>query len=537
MDPELFAEIIAAARDWDFENEDINDSFTAVNFESDYFAIDYTEGDIWLFSANGVRGDITIYDADGNIVVSPARGRFGPAEFDARFGGVASGTYYVQVRDSGQRGTFFDEGPYTLSATRLIDEAGDTIETATALTLGDTISGEFEYKEDADIFSLDVVEGQVLSFDIPDVEAIFQILDADGNVLAITSGSGQTLTSAFFDFNYTADADQTIYISLTWSRGPSGTATIPDYDYSFTVTDITPAPFNIIDGTAGNDNILGTSDNDDIAGFDGDDKLFGIDGNDKLFGGDGNDFLNGGRGDDELFGDAGHDELFGFQGDDYLEGGGGRDLLNGGDGQDGLFGGNGKDRLYGGAGDDFLSGGNGNDLLRGEAGADSLFGDAGHDSLNGGQADDYLSGGDGDDRLFGGRDDDILSGDTGQDRLYGQIGDDALEGGAGNDVLFGGAGNDYLSGGTGNDLLIGGAGADIFKFEANSGRDKILDFNLHQDRIDFSDGLIAFQDFEDVKDSAVQIGDDLHLMAGDGNRLIIEDFHIDDLDAELFIFV
>ena len=49
-----------------------------------------------------------------------------------------------------------------------------------------------------------------------------------------------------------------------------------------------------------------------------------------------------------------------------------------------------------------------------------------------------------------------------------------------------GSGIDLLIGGQGNDRLTGGAGADTFRFEAKSGNDVILDFNIAQDKLSFA---------------------------------------------------
>ena len=51
---------------------------------------------------------------------------------------------------------------------------------------------------------------------------------------------------------------------------------------------------------------------------------------------------------------------------------------------------------------------------------------------------------------------------------------------------IGGVGNDVLIGGQGNDMLTGGAGADAFRFDAKSGNDVILDFDIAQDKLSFA---------------------------------------------------
>ena len=63
---------------------------------------------------------------------------------------------------------------------------------------------------------------------------------------------------------------------------------------------------------------------------------------------------------------------------------------------------------------------------------------------------------------------------------------DVLTGGKGNDTIIGGKGNDTIIGGAGNDRLTGGGGHDTFVFATGFGRDTITDFDLVNDKIDWS---------------------------------------------------
>ena len=103
-----------------------------------------------------------------------------------------------------------------------------------------------------------------------------------------------------------------------------------------------PKP-NIINGTAGDDQlsggpgsdqINGRGGNDTLLGLNGSDHLLGGAGNDKLLGGSGDDTINGGNGNDAVVGDGGVDILFGGAGDDFIVGGGegGNDTIDGGTG-------------------------------------------------------------------------------------------------------------------------------------------------------------------------------------------------------------
>lgn len=80
----------------------------------------------------------------------------------------------------------------------------------------------------------------------------------------------------------------------------------------------------------------------------------------------------------------------------------------------------------------------------------------------------------------------FIGGDT-LDIITGSSGDDTIFGMGRNDILDGGAGNDRLVDGRGRDVLTGGSGADIFEFIQDGKRDKITDFELGIDRIDFTD--------------------------------------------------
>ena len=68
-------------------------------------------------------------------------------------------------------------------------------------------------------------------------------------------------------------------------------------------------------------------------------------------------------------------------------------------------------------------------------------------------------------------------------------GSDTLHGDSGDDFLTGGQGRDTLAGGQGNDTLRGGHGRDLFVLSANAGIDRVLDFNVHQDRLVLFGGL------------------------------------------------
>ena len=179
-------------------------------------------------------------------------------------------------------------------------------------------------------------------------------------------------------------------------------------------------------------------------------------------------------------------------------GGSGADTINGNDGANTLTGGMGDDDLYGGAGNDSLVGGDGQDFLRGEAGNDYIVGGAAFDDIHGNMGEDTEYGGEGDDWVVGGQNNDLLYGENGADIMYGNMGDDTMYGGAGadlmrggqhNDIMHGDDGADWMSGDRGDDTIWGGAGGDTFYAFADSGLDRIMDFNRAEgDRVQIGEG-------------------------------------------------
>lgn len=287
-------------------------------------------------------------------------------------------------------------------------------------------------------------------------------------------------------------------------------------------------PGFVFDGAGGMDVIAGTS---------AADAALGGAGNDRLSMADGDDFASGEAGNDVLFGGAGDDYLMGGSGDDVVDGGSHEDWLSGGGGNDVLRGGNGFDLLSGDAGADRLLGGAHADNLHGGSGDDALYGGQGFDRLFGGAGDDALAGGTEGDALFAESGDDTLAGDAGDDRLFAGAGNDLLRGGLGNDNLVGNAGFDTLDGGAGNDRLVGGFNADIFVFKGDFGEDVIVDFDALNpfEKIDLS-GAGTASDFGMLRDNHMaQVASDVIIDTGEGNRIILRNVDLNDLDESDFL--
>lgn len=159
---------------------------------------------------------------------------------------------------------------------------------------------------------------------------------------------------------------------------------------------------------------------------------------------------------------------------------------NGGSGDDRMFGNQVRNIMQGEAGDDYMVGFAGDDRLIGHSGHDFMRGDSGRDQLLGHSGNDRLIGGGDHDVLVGGYDHDVLIGGSGNDVLRGQSGNDRMVGGAGDDRMFAGSGYDVMNGASGNDLMAFGGGVDIAIFTGRWGDDRIANFTLGEDLLDFS---------------------------------------------------
>ena len=92
-----------------------------------------------------------------------------------------------------------------------------------------------------------------------------------------------------------------------------------------------------------------------------------------------------------------------------------------------------------------------------------------------------------------------------------------------------------LDGGSGNDRLTGGGGDDTFVFRGTFGRDRVMDFEPGDDRIDLS-RVGAIRSWDDLRDDHLrERGDDVMIRAGDAGKIVLKDVSLDALDAHDFL--
>ncbi len=124
------------------------------------------------------------------------------------------------------------------------------------------------------------------------------------------------------------------------------------------------------------------------------------------------------------------------------------------------------------------------DILERNTGIDHLYRDAF-------EAHNRISGTDGTEQK------DLMIGSDSGETIKTYADNDDIYAGKGNDKVYAGAGDDLIYGEEGNDWLWGNAGNDVFAFGANSGKDKVQDFSVKEDKLDLSE--YGFDSWKDVK--------------------------------------
>lgn len=252
------------------------------------------------------------------------------------------------------------------------------------------------------------------------------------------------------------------------------------------LTALIPAPYGLVLGTNGSDQLNGDNRDETLVGFAGNDYIDGGLGNDRMYGGLGNDTFVVNSPDDLVieYSDRGIDQVnssitytlgenlenLSLIGNDAINGTGnsldniitGNDTnntLNGLAGNDTLDGRGGDDTLIGGEGSDSMLGGSGDDTYEVDNIADTIteLANEGTDTVNSSisytlsdNLENLTLTGNNAINGTGNSLDNIITGNSANNTLNGLAGNDTLNGGAGDDLLIGEAGNDLIDGG--NDI-------------------------------------------------------------------------------------
>lgn len=478
----------------------LGSTFTVdVDFKGDidWIKLLATSGDVVRLSSSRAIGDIVVVDIEGNEL-SSSYYDYNQSEYFVDFKIPDENEYFIRVeRVYSSSGNFIPGEMITVTSQSILDDIGDTAQTATSLSIGNNINFQHNFNGDKDWISIEVEAGDIVLFRIasPDYDPIhgtydrsnFTIYDSTGSEVFTFQNDRSSTGEAFVAETYLFSETGQYYLS----SAVLGTNFLQGH--TLETVSIT------VNGTENADLLEGSEIDDYIYAQAGNDRLFGNDGNDTLIGGAGADTLIGGLGADlhdgggdfdtvdyrsaasrvvfdvdaggtlgEATGDSyiSIERFYGSDFNDTITGSAANEFLYGEDGNDVINGGDGIDRIYGGAGNDVQRGQGGNDTLYGSAGSDQLNGGIGTDVANyslaisavalslatGGTLGDAA--GDtyfGIEAVYGSDFNDALTGSSGTNDLRGGDGDDILDGSGGNDRLYGGEGADSLIGGTGID--------------------------------------------------------------------------------------
>lgn len=111
-----------------------------------------------------------------------------------------------------------------------------------------------------------------------------------------------------------------------------------------------------------------------------------------------------------------------------------------------------------------------------------------------------------------------------------------IHGNKGGNTLNGREGDDEIAGGKGDDILVGEDGSDTFIFNRGGDHDLITDFIKGEDIVQLG-GFDGVSSFEELQFEMFKNGNDVWIQLGGGDRLIIQNTDVADLDASDFSFI
>jgi len=318
------AAVVAAADDYPLSVNTtgvviVNGSALAARIDSpndgDLFRVALQAGVTYRFDlvapqSSAVDPYLALYGALPNVELIGYDDDSGPLPFDSRlfFTPTTAGTYYLAAWDYAEA-----TGVYSIAAVTTPDDyAGSN--RGVLFVGGSGSTGTIDAPTDHDSFAVTLTAGVQYTFYL-DSEGLedpyLTLLDNNGNQLAIDDDSGEGLDS---QLTYTPSAGGTYVLSAS------------DFDLGTGAYRLSGLVRNVVNGTAGNDNLVGTSGPDTLVGGAGNDRLQGSTGNDILQGGDGHDtaVFAGRTGNFALGSEVGNawyvNDLVGTQGRDLLYG-------------------------------------------------------------------------------------------------------------------------------------------------------------------------------------------------------------------------
>lgn len=184
----------------------------------DVFAFEAVEGELYQIDVTtdedmGTLADtiVTLRDSDGSELGNvDALGEEPGSRIFLKAG--ASGDYFVEVSSG-----WFSAGSYTLNIAVIVDDHGDDIDSATAVSAIDATTGALDYLGDRDFFAFTAEEGKLYQIDVA-----WGTLDGTRVVLRDPDGS---------ELRYNTNRSDALDVRIVWQAPMSGDYFVEVYDW------------------------------------------------------------------------------------------------------------------------------------------------------------------------------------------------------------------------------------------------------------------------------------------------------------------
>ena len=197
-------------------------------FDIDYFKFSAEEGQGYRIEMGHTlpAPDLTLFARDGFTLESLEKYTHGDSDvYRLLWMATEAGTYYLEVNN----GWATDEYTITVTAVEAVpDDHGDDAETATDISIGETVEGFMDYEFDLDYFRFMANEGEEYLIQV-DHQTLghsrVKVYSADGTTETPPYGSGSTLNEGS-THHWRADTSSEYFVAVDSENGNLGAYTL-----------------------------------------------------------------------------------------------------------------------------------------------------------------------------------------------------------------------------------------------------------------------------------------------------------------------
>ncbi|MBK6998774.1 MAG: pre-peptidase C-terminal domain-containing protein [Rhodoferax sp.] len=196
--------------------------------DTDWFKVSLIAGETYTFSLSQTTNGLTdpyleLYDPNSKLVAR--NDNSGDSSTDSKIVYFAdfSGTYYLSARGSNA-----ETGTYTLAATKIVDDYGNTASTSGTLAIDASVVGSVEVVGDQDWFKVELNAGEYYEFSLtqtPDglADPYLELHDSNGTLVAENDNGSNSPNSRIV---YSPSLSETYYLSARGHDAQTGTYTL-----------------------------------------------------------------------------------------------------------------------------------------------------------------------------------------------------------------------------------------------------------------------------------------------------------------------